>query len=278
MSPNFFYLVFLAQVLLLSVVLPRRQVAQMENMMQKYPPAEFPRLYPQAEAHYQASWQKFLRLNTVFAGIGLALLGWMMFVAPETEWKQQIVTGFYLLQFVPWLALDCSALREYRLMRLLNKDSTRSAGLKRRRLFDAVAPALVYAAIGMFAIMCLFMVWMTQFNYDWFGGFANIVILAIVNVVGLFITWRMLHGKRIDPHESEADRLVRAGNTIRILLLTSIALSLYAILTVSLKAAGLEAWQPLALSVYLQILVLFTLRHYSFERQDYEVYRGVVEG
>ncbi|HKJ16991.1 MAG TPA: hypothetical protein VJ984_06575 [Xanthomonadales bacterium] len=278
MNPNLFYLVFLLQVLLLSVFLPRRQVALMKNMMNQYPPAEYPRLYPQPEPHYQASRRSFLHISYLIAAAGLGLLGWMIFGTRDSGWDQQIVTGYYLLQFVPWFRLDLSALREYRLMRMLNRESKRSAGLKRRRLFEAVSPLLVYAAIGMYVIFCLFIVWMTRFDYEWFGGYLNVVILTVVNAIGIFITWRQLHGKRVDPHESEADRLIRAGNTIRILLLTSIALSLYAMLSVSMRALGLDAWQPLALSVYFQVLVLFTLRNYRFERQDYDVYRPKMEG
>lgn len=270
---NLLHLAFLGQILLISGYFPARLLAQMNHIRANYPPQDYPRLYPRPEAYYAGSRARFKALNTVILVSGLLLLAWFMTASRDLSWDGPRIAWYYLLQVVPILLLDLSALKEYRLMRLAADGTQRQAELKPRRLFDFVSPALLSLAAAVYLFFCGFIVYMNQFDFPWFGGYTNIFIITAVNLLFVVIGWRQLRGRKLDPHQSPEDRRSRIENILLVMVLASIAASLYAVLTITLAALESRHLQPIMLGLYLQLLTLITFRAYRIDGRNFEVYR-----
>lgn len=270
---NLFYLVFLGQVLLLSWYYPRKLLGQMQFVADNYPPDQYPKLYPKSSQHYANSRTRFRWMNLLIFAAGLALLYWFMSSTRDTSWDGPRITWFYLLQLLPVVLLDLSSMKNLRLMRLADDASIRQAELKPRRLFDFVSPVLFGFALAVYVTFCLFIAYMGQFDFPWFGGYTNVVMVTIANVFLAAIGWRFLRGRKLDPHQSPEDRSLKIQNILNVLVLTSIALTLYAFLTITLAALELRHLQPVTLSAYFQILALISFQAYRIDGRDFEVYR-----
>ncbi|NNL94381.1 MAG: hypothetical protein HKO64_02035, partial [Xanthomonadales bacterium] len=230
---NLFHLAFLGQVLLLSGYFPAKLLGQMNFVAENYPPDEYPKLYSRPAQHYVNSRRRFKLLNAVIFLSGLALLAWFMASTRDLSWDGPRITWFYLLQLLPVILMDLSLLKEFRLMRLADSGSRRQAELKPRRLFDFVSPVLFTFAVAVYVAFCLFIVYMNQFDYSWFGGYTNIYIITATNLFLVAIGWRQLRGRKLDPHQAPEDRRMKIQNILLIMILTSIAVTLYAGLTIT---------------------------------------------
>lgn len=268
-----FYIVFLAQVLLLSAWFPRWLVGKLSNIRKNYPPGEYPKLYPQEPAHYERSSRNFLRISNLLLVAGIALLYWFMTSVRDTSWDRAIVSWYFVFQALPILFLDLKSLKNFRLMRLADSNTTRKASLRPRRVRDFVSGWLVGLTVAVYLLFCGFIIWMNQFDYEWFGGYLNIVIVTAVNLAFVAVAFRFVRGRKPDPHQDWADRQVQIENTIRIMALTSIALTLYTMLTITLSALELKYLQPVTISIYYQLLVLLSLRAFDGSHRNFEVYR-----
>ncbi len=267
-----FHVVFLGQVILVSFVLPRKILARMTFVFETYPPETHPKLYPRPMEHYGSARRTYRILNLVVLVAGLLLLAVLLGYPRSGEWDHVIAMWYFLAQMVPVVLLDVSALRDARLMR--NLTTTRKAGLQPRRVSDFISPVLVGLAICTYLAFVLLVLYVRQFEFPWFGGYWNIVILTMGNLFLAAVVSRQVYGRKLNPHQAIEDRLRSIGTVAHICVLMSIAATLFVGLHITLAAFDQRALQPAVQSLFFQLLAVISFRIYLVQYSNFDVYKS----
>lgn len=274
LEQNIFLLAFLGQVLVISVYFPHRIARRMSFVLENYPPATHPLLYPKPLAHYERKRRTYQIANRVIALAGLAALYWMFVESRGTDSENRIVFFYFLLQVFPMLWIEAQLRREVKLMRTIDTATTRTAELNPRRLFDFISPTLFWSVVVVYVGFWFFIAWFRQFDYQWFGGFLNNAIITGLNVFfAAIILWHM-YGKKRTPHQTQEDRNRHIRNIATALALTSIAVTLYAVVSIYLSAEDARHLQPLGRTLYFQLIIFLSYQTYQIKGINFEVYRG----
>ncbi len=119
----------------------------------------------------------------------------------------------------------------------------------------------------------LFVLYIRQFEFPWFGGYWNIVATTAINLLfaGIVI-WKM-YGKKLDPHQAYEDRIRHIEVTVKTMLLISIVATLFIAISIVLASLDLRNFEPIAISLYLQLITVLGLRNYRIDNIDFEVYK-----
>lgn len=274
LEQNLFSLAFLSQIVLVSIFIPSRIVRRMSFVFETYPPSTHPLLYPKPFEHYVAKRQRYVVANYVIAALGLLALGFSLLEPRGREIMNGMAFLFFMVQISPLMWMEGSIRNELKLMRSVNPVTTRTAGLNPRKLFDVLTPALFWTTVIVYLGFWIFIAWFRQFDYPWFGGFQNNFIITGLNVFFASILLWYMYGKKLNPHQSEDDRMRITRSIATVMCLVSIAVTLYAVVTIYLSAEGARAFQPFARSVYFQVVILLSVQTYRVDLLDFDVYRG----
>ena len=158
-------------------------------------------------------------------------------------------------------------------MREQDTRTTRTATLQPRRLLDFVSPVLVGVAAVVYLMFCVFIVYVRQFGFPWFGRYLNIVIITAANVLFGIIITRKLRGKRLDPYQDHEDRMSQIGLVINQLFLVSIAATVFAAISIVLATLEMRHMQGTANCLYFVLLSLLCYRKLRIGNLNFEVYR-----
>ncbi len=266
-----FYAVFLSQILLISFYYPRQIVGRMKRLRETHPPSAYPKLYPRPAEYYTRSRRNYWRWNLVVLLLGFSILAALWLFSESGVWAYNIAIGYFFLQLIPALSLDLSFLREFKLMRKV--DSRRKASLSPRRLSDFVPPLLGGAALITYLAFVFFVFYVQQFDFPWFGGYWNVVGVTFMNLCfGAILLWSV-YGRKLNPHQAYEDRVAQITKLVRILLFISIAATVFVALTVTLAAWELRNLQPIAVSLYFQLLAVISFQAYRIDQANFEVYK-----
>lgn len=271
-----FYLVFLSQVLLISFYFPRRILAGIRHVVETYPPAKYPRLYPKPIAFYERAQRTYERLNffALLIGLVLVLVGLYSGSEEMLNWDDDSVLTIYLaLQYSPMLVAAASGFIFFSSKRTADSRTTRRAELRRRSLFDFVSPTTVGLAAFVYLAFVIFIVYVRQFEFPWFGGYWNIVGITAINVIFLGTCLRGVYGKRADPYQAEPDRTRSIEITVKTLIFISIIGTLQVTLAIVLRILELSHLSPTITSLYFQLVALVALQAFRIDHVDFEVYR-----
>lgn len=283
----FFYLVFLAQVFLISFYYPQKIRRRIEHIFANYPPATYPKLYPKS-FHFDAAeagrkglrtyW--YLNMLMVLIGLGLIAAATLSGYSPDPKGGDEaIVAAYFFLQMVPYMLAELSAVKLHKLMRQMSARNVRKADLRPRRLLDFVSPASVAAAILLYAVWMGFYLYGQGFGTPWE---ANVYITLVVVTAGnlLFagvVAWAM-HGKKPDPHLARKDQAKRIEATVKIAVFASIAISISLIATDVVRMFELDIIEPVLTSIYVQFITIFgtglALRTTRVQTIDFDVYKA----
>lgn len=268
-----FHVVFLSQILLISLYYPRTMLARMTYVFETYPPSTYPKLYPKPFAYYERARRTYRIMNRFILLAGLSVLGVMLVYPRSGEWDHVIALWFFLLQFIPVMLLDFSTLKALRLMRDADSRTTRKAELHPRRFFDFVSPAMIGGAIFTYIAFIILIAYVRQFGFPWFGGYWNVFGVTMMNLFFVGIMFRRMYGKKLNPHQTHEDRIKQIQIMARILLFASIAATVFIALAVVLAAYDLRHVQPVAESLYFQLLAVVCFQAYRIETLNFEVYK-----
>lgn len=274
LEQNLFSIAFLGQIILVSIYIPLRIVGRMSFVFKAYPPATHPLLYPKPFDQYVKKQQRYRLANLVIAGAGLSALAVSMLEPRGRELLNGMAFLFFMIQILPLLWLEATVRNELKLMRSLNPRTTRTAELSPRKLFDVLTPALFWTTVLVYVAFWVFIAWFRQFDLPWFGGFLNNVIITGLNVFFASILLWFMYGKKLNPHQSTDDRMRITRKLATVMCLVSIAVTLYAVVTIYLSAEGARAFQPFARSVYFQVIIFLSVQTYRIDLLDFDVYRG----
>ena len=270
----FLYIVLFSQIMFLSYYYPRRMLIRIHTIFKNYPPSEFPKLYPESIEKYKKSAKRYQIMNYFMIGLGIGLILWF-YVTPRTgEWDQVIIFWYFMIQFIPNIGLELWAMKYHNAMRLLNQDTQKEADLQPRRLTDFVSKNLLGTVFVIYVIFVGFIAYVDQFDYTWFVGYLNVLIISGVYLFFGLIIYRAMYGKVKNPHQSYEDRKIDIQTLIRQLLSILIAVTLYAMLQILMKAYGLESFKAISVSLYFHVIGFLSMQWPHLDFINFDVYKN----
>jgi hypothetical protein len=286
-SNNLFYIAFLSQIFVLSYYLPNKLLARMQHVFASYPPETYPKLYPKPAEHYKASHRTFRFASRFILALGFVILFAIMFRVDHSSFADHgYISVFWpaaygLLQFLPLMAIEISEFSHMKQMKRAHVSSTRTADLRRRGLTDMVSPALLAAAVLLFAGAILFDLYVHDFAVSWgHDTVQRALVMTVTNgLLAIVGAWN-LYGRKLDPHQTAADRAQRIAVSLKSLLFVSMALSVFIGMTAADDKYNLQPVEAMIMSVYFQVIALlslgYSLSSLKTEEIDFDVYRNDV--
>ena len=267
------YIVLFSQIMFFSYYYPRRMLIRIHTIFKNYPPSDFPKLYPESIDKYKKSAKRYQIMNHFMIGLGLGLILWF-YVTPRTgEWDQAIVFWYFMIQFIPNIGIELWAMKYHNAMRLLNQDAQKEAVLQPRRLTDFASKNLLGTVFVIYIIFIGYVAYLDQFDYPWFGGYLNVLIISGLFLFFGIIGYRAMYGKVKNPYQSYEDRKVDLQFLIHQLLSMAIAVMLYAMLQISLKVFGLESFKAISISLYFHVIGFLSMHRPRLNSINFDVYK-----
>ena len=207
-------------------------------------------------------------MNHLIMVLGFGLIVWF-YVTPRTGgWDQVIVFWYFMIQFIPNLGIELWSRNTHKTMRLLNQDAQKEAALQPRRLTDFVSKEFLGTVFAIYVI---------------FVGSTLISLLSMVRRLlksldgsylffGLII-YKAMYGKVKNPHQSYEDRKIDIQTIIRQVLSIAIAVTLYAMLQISMKAYGLESFKAISVSLYFHVIGFLSMQWPHLDFINFDVYK-----
>lgn len=249
----------------------------MKYLFDNYPPSIYPKLYPDSIESYHRARRNFRLLNALILVAGLLIVVALYVVPHDADLGNVISFGYFMLQFSPLMLLELSSFKEFKKMRKANSSTSRKANLRPRRLLDFVSPAAFGTAVFTYFAFVLAVLYIKQFNFEWFGGYWNIVGITGMNIFFAGIVVFNMYGKKLNPHQSDEDRTRQIGGTVKALVLTSIMATVFVTISVLLSAFDLREFMPVGQSVYFQVIAVISIRatmlYFQVDDVDFEVYK-----
>ncbi len=275
-----FYFVFLSQILLISFYFPKKILNRMRHVFDTYPPSGYPKLYPKPVEYYEQRRRNYRTMNSGILLVGLLILAGLIGYPGSAAWGERsdffsysfIAFLYFFVQMFPVMLLDLSSIKCFKLMR--NANSTRKAELEPRRLFDFVSPTILGLAAFTYVAFCIFVIYIRTFDFEWFGGYANIFGATVMNLLfSVAIFWN-IYGKKLDPHQAHDDRKRQITVLVHICVFISIAATVFVAISVILSALDLRNFQGITQSVYFQLIGAICLQAYRMDTvTNFDVYK-----
>ena len=268
-----FYIILFSQIMFLSYYYPNRMLIRIHTILKNYPPKEFPKLYPESIDKYKKLAKRYQIMNHLIMVLGFSLIVWF-YVTPRTgEWDQVIVFWYFMIQFIPNLGIELWSKNTHKNMRILNQDAQKEAALQPRRLTDFVSKEFLGTVFAIYVIFLGFNVYINQSNYPWFGGYLNVLIISGLYLFFGLIIYKALYGKVKNPHQSYEDRKIDIQTIIRQILSIAIAVTLYAMLQISMKVYGLESFKAISISLYFHVIGFLSMQWPHLDFINFDVYK-----
>lgn len=282
-----FYTVFLSQIFLLSVYYPGQLHRRILYVLEHFPPAEYPKLYPSRRDDLVGAEKRKLAIyravNYAIAGLGVMILLAMALTGyrPDPKGGDEIfVMLYFALQTLPQFYAELREFRQYRAMRKAFTATTRTAALKPRRLFDFIAPGYVATAVLLYFAWLAFYLQGKGLGAEAVWGtevYATLALITGMNLAYIGVIARFVRGKKRDPYKAHQDHLTHIGGMVKVFVFSSIGISLFLILTQAADQYRLEVFDPPLASLYMQLCAVFAIgllfRTIKLEAVDFEVYR-----
>jgi hypothetical protein len=273
-----FNLVFISQIILLSWYYPKTIINRINRVMKKYPASDYPKLYLKPQSYYLNKLEQF-RNTASFALIMcfiVVLLSWSMGNSANEE---MLIFICFAIQMLPIMILAFTSAKHYQNMKKAHKTNCRSASLQPRKLFDFVSPSLVGLAAVLFIAFMFIFLQIHNFELTQTNVLITFVGAPLLQIyfIGM-VLWKM-HGRKQNPLVSESDRIKEIKTVAKIAVYASIAASVFLMTsTVMDEFIYLDSLDPMILSLYLQLITIFSIgteiRSIKIDEFDFEVYKN----
>ncbi len=259
-----FYLVFLAQVLLISAIVPYLVKRRLRGVLDAFPASTHPQLYPRPLSTCRTGLAIFTWFNHLLLLLGLALLVILYRVHGSDTPIPESWPGFFGgMQFLPMLVMDLFCMNLFRRLRELRPMKQRSASLMPRRLFDFIPWWLLTLALAMTVMTVLADLYLRGFVLGHEILAKNLTLLVTNGLLALLGWWK-LRGRSLTPHHNPEARNRSIGTQLTAIAVISIAFSIYMLLHAANTAFGLQNFDAIIMSLYFQsamaISIIITLR------------------
>jgi hypothetical protein len=285
----FFYLLFLSQIFILSYYYPWKTYARISYVLDHFPPAQYPKLYPDnnyidPSIPMRKSVKIFKAFNilTVFIGLGALLAAFLNDYKPVGNGEETLVGIFAMVQFIPIIIMEVKSYWQNQRMRELNKSKVRTADLRARRVFDYISPIWVVMAGVLFLGVAVFELYIADFIWLWDKKFISLVGTgAVIHLFFGFLIYKAVYGKKQDPHLSYEDQQKVISVVVHTSVYTSVGMSIFFIVNSAVKEFDLSYLDPVIMSIYFQVLAFigvgYVFRNVKVEDLDFEVYKKTEE-
>jgi MFS family permease len=287
-----FCCVFASQVLMISWLYPRRLVARGKYVLQNFPPATHPKLYPRPTEHYERWLRNYARLNLAIVAVGVAILLGLILGTPSdawiggifassriSDWNTSIVGPLFVVQMLAATSIEIWNFIHLKAMAKAPLPRVRTTELHRRRLVDFVSPGMLALAAIMNIAFIAFILFYVSLEFPWFPpSKATILIRSIVFTLVVFsVTIAIsLRGPKHDPYQTHQDRLDLIKLIVQQAVRFFIAFPILATGMLILKSFEPDLLEPTLTSLTLQGIALATMwgfYNYRADKVDYGVYR-----
>ncbi|HEY9460424.1 MAG TPA: hypothetical protein VIR04_06465 [Paralcaligenes sp.] len=259
-----FFMTFAAQILVVSVLHPIWVI----NYARVKAEAQLPDFDRDSRDRF---FRQYRAINILIAGLGLALLGWMLSQAKGPDWNLQLavrlLSNFVMAQLAPFCLLSVIAAWVKR-KALMNSPpiAKRTATLKRYGLFQIVAPATVALALIAYILFVGAVIYIRHQSIPGFTGYTSLSgITAIYLLNAMSIYWLLYRRKRW-PLETSGYRMEAIAEQVKLSFYVGFVAVAFLSLRVVLNLLHLQPWMPFATSVYVVAVMsvssfmLFALR------------------
>ncbi len=279
------YAVFLGQIYLISHYFPARFIARVRYVIDNFPAADYPKLFPNAGPNFREAMAGKLKLfrtvNAVIALIGLAVLAGMIWrgYRPDPKGGDEIfVMLYFFLQIIPFIVGSITEHAQYKAMQRAFKEARRTADLKPRHLFDFVSPVAVFAAVACYGAWLIYYLTVKGWDQPWGEEvYISVGMTTAMNLIYAWVIARFIYGKKLDPYQASKDHMKTVEAVTKVLIYSSIGISLFHIISVAADEHALEAFDPVFSSLYMQYCALIgfgvMLAIAKVEDFDFSVYR-----
>jgi len=282
MSVNIlFYGLFLSQIILISYYYPKQIIKRIEAVLKNFPPEDYPKLYPESVDKVNAAKSRYKILNQIIIIIGLGLMGLHAFMSADYDGNQKFAEGlplmFGMVQFIPFMLIEVSGCRQFRLMRKANKSTSRTADLTPRHLFNYVSPLSVVSAIMFLFGFILFDLYINDFIVS-SDFIIKVLTLCLVHALFIGLTIWHLTGKRLDPHQATKDRSNQTEFSLQSMVTVSIFLSIFLMANSAVDVYQLYTLEILINTIYFQVIAFLgiggMLRTMRVDNINFDVYKA----
>ena len=128
--------------------------------------------------------------------------------------------------------------------------------------------------ISVYLAFVLFIIYVDQFDFPWFGGYVNIVAITVANLFFAGIVAWNVYRKNPNPYQATGDRLRQNELLAKIMVFFSVATTLSVATSITLACFELRHLEPLAISLFFQLLAVVNFRAFRIDNVDFEVYRA----
>lgn len=270
-----FSAVFLSQVLLISLLIPHWIKTKAQHIMATRSETDYPKLYPMGQRTIINRVNRFQNQHLILMVLGLAMFIHASFTQANDllNWDNQAVLAVYFMfQQLPYLALGLFYHQYQQQMRDASPAPKRRANLQPRHLTDFVPVALLALALLMIITLVVIIFYAQQNPFPGFAGLWNILFVLMLNLffgAGIYVT---INGRRTDPHIDQDDRLMQQSIVAKLLVLSSIAASLFLAASMLMSIFELKAYENLVQMIYFQIIALLGFVTLTSTPVDFSVY------
>ena len=277
-DPNnfYFYLIFISQILLISGYIPKTITIRIQTVREKYPVDLYPKLYTKPIAEHIKMQSQYASANRVLLTIGFSLLSAIIMWDYKTKGdiSQMIPWAYFMLQMIPLAWLEVKEFKYFKAMRAVNTNTTKTADFQPRKLLDFISPKLLLTALALMIVAFALAI----FHLGWsVNAFENMAVIFVTNLFFAGVIYWNIYGKKQDPHQSSSDRTKVIKITIKSILLTSIAVSIFLASQMLINMFQADFIEPIIMSLYCQIIawgsILARLNSMKLEDIDFSVYK-----
>lgn len=262
--------VFVSQIVTLSIYLPGRWLRYRKALFERYPAEEYPNLYYQPES-VEILRQKIRQgLDWLVASVGIGLI--MVALTGEITAIELAVTmiTFAPVQIFPFFLSRYWGYKNQLLMKKSEGKKIRKASLATRKVKDFIPLYLVLLAISMYLLTLIVGIW-SELNGETL--LTMIGLNTIITIYSIYLMNKALNAAKDDQFLSAKDRLAQIGKRIRKSIILSILFSSFilSILVVTYFGLGKEIFL-IAASIYFQLIFVIEVNP-KIER-DFSVYKA----
>jgi hypothetical protein len=256
-----FLAMFIVQLIVLSILFPARLSGRIQAIRTKYPPHQYPQLYPRGPEAGQRFLLMYRLLNTAVAVAGLGLLVWFFRYTQRPDWDdgpvEALDSAFFLLQMIPVMVLGLVGARANKALRNTLENETRRATLQRRGLFDFVSPLIVFLTVLGYLLFAGFLFYVQKHPFPGFAGFwINIAGVTAIYAAMSFVIYRTMYGMKSNPLQSHADRLRMIEVIVKSCVYSCLACVVFISVNFTLVLLDMQRWEPFAQSASLVAFAL----------------------
>ena len=276
-----FYVAFIIQILLLSIYFPRRILSRMRYVMTNYPESTHPKLYPQSINVVEKLRRNYFVMNAFNVCLGLLILFFIYkgSLIGEEGVNPMLPWAYFMIQMLASMYLEFKGFKFAKMMKRADTRRNKSADLQPRKFFDYMSPMLFVAVLAAYIASVGFVFYLEENPTNFPNTALLLSLILLVGYVVFFtvISW-MVYGKKCDPYQSQKDRVRTTKLAIQTQGYVLIAVASFLSFSAANKVYQFNGIMPVAMSVYLQILVVISMGYMLQKNRlkdiDFDVYKA----